>query len=206
MNSNKNLIFVYVCCEFILIILLFILNFHFKLPSSHIFVTILINLITIFPLPIFVSVNEYRNELKNVTETYINKLSIYREHLTVLKFMIERNFSFQEIEDYYNKNYKCSVMKIDYKEIKTFFSTKRESIINKKMCTLLIHSQGLFIEKHLKIVDKNDFKNFIIEELEYLDMELMSLKFININKKWQIIKYYNDELYKTLVEGSDVDD
>ena len=67
-------------------------------------------------------------------------------------------------------------------------------------------NQGLFIEKHLKIVDKNDFKNFIIEELEYLDMELMSLKFININKKWQIIKYYNDELYKTLVEGSDVDD
>ena len=198
MKNIRNLLYIYLLLEMLFIIMFLILTILFRFNADNVYILLLINLITIFPLPLTNVILDYRITLNKNYNRNFNEIVSYYEYLLTIKNIInmlekeDKNQLNKGIEKIANEKRK----RILYQEI---FTISPWININPQMSSLFDYING--IELQLNLVTKNydSIKIELQKEIELFDKTMLSIHFYKTNKKWE------KEIEKIKLKWSDLE-
>ena len=184
MKNIRILLYVYFFLEILFVILFLILNIFFKFDAGNVYILLLINIISIFPLPLTNIILEYRNKLDKTYTHNFNEISSYYEYLLAIQNIINmlENKDKNELNEAIDKIASETRERVLYEEI---IAIRPWININPKMSSLFYYTNGMHLK--LILVKKNyeDIKKELQKEIELFNNTMSSIRFYGINKKWK---------------------
>lgn len=184
MKNIRNLLYIYFFLEILFVILFLILNIIFRFDSNNNYVLLLINLISIFPLPLTNVILDYRDTLNKSYNQNFNEIASYYEYILTIKDIIntlETN-DINKLDKEIDKIAKESGKRIAYEEI---FAIRPWTKINRQMSSLFYYTNGRYLKLILVTKKYDNIKKELQKEIELFDKTMLSIKFYKTNKKWK---------------------
>ena len=184
MKSSRNLLYVYCSIQLIFIALLLFLNIVFKYDSNNVYILLLINFISIFPLPITMTLIEYKKCFNKAYNNNFNELILYRENLSIISSGIKKlqDKNDDRLDNIINEILKRPKRYSVYEEI---YPLRRCININSKLKNIFYYTT----ETHLKLIIATKDYDLILKEIESeknkFDETMKSIKFNKTDKKWK---------------------
>lgn len=184
MKNVRNLLYIYSLLEILFLILFLILNIVFKLDADNVYILLLINFITIFPLPLTNVILEYRALFNKIYNQNFNEIASYYEHLLTLKEIIDKyaKEDTNQLDKAIDKVVKSTKKRIVYEEI---YTIRPWINVNSKMSSLFYYTNRIYLNLILVTKKYDDITKEIKKEIELFDKTMYSIKFNKTNKKWQ---------------------
>lgn len=184
MKNTRSLLYVYFFLEILFVILFLILNIYFKFDASNVYILLLINLISIFPLPLTNIILEYRNKLDNTYNHNFNEISSYYEYLLTIQDIINmlENKDKNKLNEVIDKIANEAKPRIFYEEI---FAIRSWININPKMSSLFYYTNRIHLKLVLVTKNYDDIKKELHKEIELFNNTMSSIRFYGTNKKWK---------------------
>lgn len=184
MKNTRNLLYVYFLLEILFVILFLILNIFFKLDASNVYILLLINLISIFPLPLTNIILDYRNILDKTYNHNYNEISSYYGFLLIIQDIIKmlENKDKNKLNEAIDKITSETRKRILYEEI---FAIRPWININSQMSSLFYYTNGIYLNLILVTKNYENIKKELQKEIELFDNTMSTIKFNQTNKKWE---------------------
>lgn len=184
MKNVRDLLYIYFLLEILFLILFLILNIVFKFDADNIYILLLINFISIFPLPLTNVILDYRTIFNKSYNQNFNEIASYYEHILTIESIINmlENNDKNELDRAIDKIANEKKNRITYEEI---FAIRPWININTQMQSLFCYINGIHLKLKLMTKNYNDIKKELQTEIELFDKTMLSIKFYNTNKKWE---------------------